>query len=171
MALPSKDIVPYISMCKKLGCNFELGNNFKPWFLQPDTKHKIFVFWDACHMIKLIRNAWGTIKSFEIDGHFIQWYYPELLHSKQEEEGLRLANKLSKRHFNWQNEKMNVRLAVQIFSKSVSDALTFCSQSMQQFKQCAETAKFVKIINDAFDILNCRNVWAKTQFKKKNLRK
>jgi hypothetical protein len=66
-----------------------------------------------------------------------------------------LANKLSKRHFNWQNEKMNVRLAIQMFSKSVSDALTFCAQSVQQFKQCTETAKFVKIINDAFDAETC----------------
>jgi hypothetical protein len=121
--------------------------------LQPATKHTIFLFWDACHMIKLIRNACRTIKSFEINGHFIQWYYLELLHREQGE-GLR-ANKLSKRHFNWQNEKMNVRLAVQMFSKSVSDALTFCAQSMQQFKQCTETAKFVKIINDAFDAETC----------------
>jgi hypothetical protein len=141
-------------MCKKLGCNFELGNNFKPSFLQPATKHTIFLFWDACHMIKLIRNACRTIKSFEINGHFIQWYYLELLHREQGE-GLRLANKLSKRHFNWQNEKMNVRLAIQMFSKSVSDALTFCAQSVQQFKQCTETAKFVKIINDAFDAETC----------------
>jgi hypothetical protein len=95
-------------------------------------------------MIKLIRNGWRTIKSFEINGHFIQWYYPELLHRKQGE-GLRLANKLSKRHFNWQNEKMNVRLAVQMFSKSVSDALTSCAQSTQQFKQCTETAKVEEI--------------------------
>jgi hypothetical protein len=74
---------------------------------------------------------------------------------REQGEGLRLANKLSKRHFNWQNEKMNVRLAIQMFSKSVSDALTFCAQSMQQFKQCTETAKFVKIINDAFDAETC----------------
>jgi hypothetical protein len=122
--------------------------------LHPATKHNIFLFSDSCDMIKLIRNGWRTIKSFEINGHFIQWYYPELLHRKQGE-GLRLANKLSKRHFNWQNEKMNVRLAVQMFSKSVSDALTFCAQSMQQFKQCTETAKFVKIINDASDAETC----------------
>lgn len=47
-----------ISMCEVLGANFEYGTpRFKPWFLHHLAQQPVYVVWDACHMIKLIRNA------------------------------------------------------------------------------------------------------------------
>jgi len=35
------------NMCKCLGANFELGTNFKPYFINPTTKKKVFCFCDV----------------------------------------------------------------------------------------------------------------------------
>lgn len=54
-----------ISMCTDLGANFHYGPKFKPYFLNPITKEECFVFFDFCHMIKLIRNTLGDKKNFK----------------------------------------------------------------------------------------------------------
>lgn len=53
---------------------------------------------------------------------------------------------------------MNVRLAAQLFSTSISDALTFCNSVMALtiFVNVAPTADFLKLINDLFDIFDCK---------------
>ena len=61
---------------------------------------------------------------------------------------------------------MNVRLAAQVFSNSVADALTFLREKEPPFQYVAATAKFCKVINDGFDILNCRNLHSKNPFQK-----
>lgn len=154
-----------LAMSRKLGCKF--ANLSKLWLDHPHTKEKIFIFLNPCHMVKLIRNALRTIKVIKTEKGLIKWDYIEILQQMQEKEGLRLGNKLTKRHTSWQNEKMNVRLAVQTLSKSVSDALIFCSEHYPSFQQSKETSEFLCVINDAFDIMNSRNFWAKTFFNQK----
>lgn len=39
-----------ISMCVSLGANFEIGKNFKPYFIDPVTQNKIYCFFDPCHV-------------------------------------------------------------------------------------------------------------------------
>ncbi|KAE9543700.1 hypothetical protein AGLY_002096 [Aphis glycines] len=64
------DGAPYnLSMCKSLGANFDFSSkDFKPWFHNPsypEKKNEItYVLWDACHMIKLVRNTLGDKKNF-----------------------------------------------------------------------------------------------------------
>lgn len=58
---------------------------------------------------------------------------------------------------------MNVRLAAQTLSSSVSSALMFCEE-LKLISGCKATAEFCKIFNDAFDILNCRNKLAKGDY-------
>lgn len=41
---------------RAVGCKLD-EPNMKPWFLF--NKHKIYVFYDACHMLKLLGNAFG----------------------------------------------------------------------------------------------------------------
>lgn len=57
---------------------------------------------------------------------------------------------------------MKVRLAVQVLSTSVADALEYCEQQLGllSFQGCAATAKFIRVINNAFDILNSRTLKA-----------
>jgi hypothetical protein len=53
---------------------------------------------------------------------------------------------------------MKVKLATQLLSRSVSDALTFCKDNLKldTFQNCSATIEFIQIFNNAFDILNSR---------------
>jgi len=65
----------------------------------------------------------------------------------------------------YKNNKMNVKLAAQTLSESVSTALKFVNQLYsKQFNLPEETAVFCSIFNDAFDLLNVR-----TKFNKKKM--
>lgn len=50
-----------ISMCNKLGASYNVGEDFKSYFLHPLTKSN---FWDPAHMFKLCRNALGGREVF-----------------------------------------------------------------------------------------------------------
>ncbi|CAL9693995.1 unnamed protein product [Knipowitschia caucasica] len=62
-------------------------------------------------------------------------------------------------HIKWERQKMKVKLATQVFSISVADALEYCNQHLQlpQFRGCEETVDFLRTIDAAFDVLNSRN--------------
>jgi len=152
------------SMCTSLGACFELANS-KPFFLNPITKEKVFAFYDPAHMIKLIRNTLGDKKNI-INGknEMIKWEYISKLYVKEKEEGLRAGTKLTSKHIYYGNHKMNVRLAAQILSTSVSDALLFTKTKDSSFDGCNATAEFCLMFNNAFDILNARKKLSNTPF-------
>ncbi|TGZ52334.1 THAP domain-containing protein, partial [Temnothorax longispinosus] len=130
-------------------------------FPHPITKEKVVTFFDPCHMLKLVRNTFGDSKILlDVNNNFVQWSHITELHDIQESEGMHLGNKLRNAHINYSKQKMKVRLATQIFSKSVADALSFCKNDMQleQFHSCEATIQFLSIFNDLFDILNSRNM-------------
>lgn len=96
-----------------------------------------------------------------ISNEIIDFHFLALLNDLQENEGLHLANKLRSRHISFFKQKMKVKLATQLLSRSVADALLFCKDRLQlpDFEKCGATIKFIIFMNDAFDILNSRNVW------------
>lgn len=59
---------------------------------------------------------------------------------------------------------MNLKLASQVLSSSVSCALTFCETLDSEFTNVKSTAEFCMIMNNAFDILNCRTKYSKSPF-------
>lgn len=142
--------------------------NIKPYILHPETGDKIYILLDPCHMIKLCRNTlgdWGVI--YDSEGHPIEWKYFTHLVVLQEEAGLHAATKIRKRHINYQNEKMKVKLAVQTFSESVADAIEYCNLDLRlkEFENSQATVLFCRNINNIFDILNTRNMLSKKQYK------
>ena len=136
-----------------------LDQNFKTYFLHPITQTRIYIFPDPCHMFKLERNHLGDNDIITDDG-VIKWSYIKELHDIQEKEGLHLGNKLRSRHINYKKQIMKVKLASQVFSDSVADSLIFLRDTIKDpfFKHCEETVKFIKIVNDLFDIMNSRNL-------------
>lgn len=154
-----------LSMCSNLGAKFDL-NSLTPWFLNPLTQKKIYVFWDACHMLKLVRNTLGDKEILlEGDGNTIKWEHLKKLFELQQSEGLHAGTKLTKNHLNFQDNRMNVKLAAQTLSQRVHDAITFVNQiGVQGFDDTMGTAKFCLMFNNMFDLLNCRN-----KFSKKNV--
>lgn len=92
----------------------------------------------------------------------IEWQYVKSLFNLQEELGFRFANKLSKRHIHFFNNKMKVKLATQVFSSSVADAIDFLRDSgVPEFKDSEATVHFIRQIDCLFDFLNSRNPFGK----------
>lgn len=158
-----------ISMCITLGANLNYNSNFKPYFTNP-TSEICYIFYDFCHMIKLIRNILGDKKIIKItNGKSILWSYMEKLYEMQCKEGLRVANKLTKKHIYYQNNRINVKLAIQTFSESVYNSFQFFKslddkEIQNTFKNCSETALFCLNFNNMGDMLNCKNRFSKREF-------
>lgn len=112
-------------------------------------------------MLKLVRNTLGASKILIDDqGQEIQWAYLKELHKLQVAEGFNLGNKLSIRHINYEKQKMKVKLAAQLMSQSVADALVFSKDilQLQTFQGAAATIKFLKTFNTLFDIFNSKSL-------------
>ncbi|EFA11634.1 DNA transposase THAP9-like Protein [Tribolium castaneum] len=63
---------------------------------------------------------------------------------------------------------MKVKLAVQVFSTSVVDALEYCNKDLRlaQFNESDATVDFCRIVDKLFDLFNTRNSLSKNMFKK-----
>ncbi|KAL4127030.1 hypothetical protein QTP88_011228 [Uroleucon formosanum] len=149
-----------INMVKILGCGL-YADNFNTSFKVDGVANTISIIPDPAHMVKLIRNAFGEKRQFiDMDGGVIDFEYINKLLILQEDEGCHLANKLKKQHVFYSRQKMKVKLATQLLSRSVSEALTFCRDKLElpAFKDSGPTIKFIKYFNDAFDILNSRSI-------------
>jgi hypothetical protein len=95
------------AILKLLGAQL-LPESLQAYFQHPcDPTAKIYIFLDACHMIKLVRNTmsdWKFLK--DKDGRVVKWQFLEELHKLQESEGLHLANKLRSAHIKWKPQKL-----------------------------------------------------------------
>ena len=154
----------HFTMLSTLGAKMKVPA-LNPSFQHPsDSNEKVHVFLDVCHMLKLVRNTFsdfGVLK--DNNGECISWQYLVELHKLQEQEGLRLGNKMKSAHLQWQKQKMKVNLASQVLSASVADALEYCVKHLKlpQFDKCAATVKFIRVFDHLFDVLNSRNPVAK----------
>ena len=153
----------HMSMLKDLGASLN-PNQLDPSFPHPSSGERVFVLLDVCHMLKLLRNSFATCGLLkDAEGNIIRWQYLEYLHQIQEKEGLHLANKLRQSHMCWQAQKMKVKLAAQTLSKSVADALEYCRDGLRlpEFENCHATVRFLRTVDQLFDVLNSRNKFAK----------
>ena len=84
--------------------------------------------------------------------------FPQL-HLIQEQQGLKLGNKLSANHIEFEKHKMNVKLAAQTMSGSLANAIDFMniSQKQPEFQDSKGTVAFIRILDRLFDMLNYRN--------------
>lgn len=124
---------------------------------------QICLIYDVPHLIKSIRNNLMN-GDFEIGGKKICFKdiedtYAIDVNSKT----ARSMPKITKTHLNpntWQ--KMSVKYATQIFSKSVSASIRTCIATGELKSDTAgNTAEFIMQINDTFDILNSKNLYDK----------
>ena len=100
----------------------------------------------------------GTICSN--DGEKIQWKFFHSLHLIQEQQGLKLDNKLSANHIEFEKHTMNVKLAAQTLSGSVPNAIDGfmdISQKQPEFQDSKGTVAFIRTLDRLFDMLNSRN--------------
>ncbi|KAG0434563.1 hypothetical protein HPB47_019013 [Ixodes persulcatus] len=79
---------------------------------------KVYGLLDACHMLKLMRNLLAEKQCIRDGaGWVVAWEYLEALDSLQQQEGLHAANKLRKKHIDFQRQKMRVSLAAETLSR------------------------------------------------------
>ncbi|ELU17521.1 hypothetical protein CAPTEDRAFT_195474 [Capitella teleta] len=99
------------------------------------------------------------VGAFKSPDGVVRWSYLAALDDLQNSIGLRFANKMTPNHIRYQNNKMKVRLATQLLSTSVADAICFLTESgVPHFENSAPTVEFIKRLDQLFDILNCRSV-------------
>ena len=130
-------------------------------FKHPTTDTRIYCILDACHMLKLCRNTFAE-QTISSPRGTISFNYIKKLHEVQEAEDLKLANKISAAHINFCNKKMNVRLAAQVLSSGVADAIDFLRVSGDsRFAGSEATTEFIRIFDQLFDIMNTRSSYGK----------
>ena len=118
-----------LSMMKELGANLDV-NNPDLHICKDKPGPKIHFIHDVCHTLKLVRNAWHKHKKIK-NGDVIDWTYIERLYELQSREHLKCANKLSCAHIFFQNNKMKVKYAAQLLSRSVSLSLKYCRENLK----------------------------------------
>ena len=154
----------HFTMLQQLGACLDI-ENLQCYFTHPgDKNRKVYILLDVCHMLKLLRNTLGSYGTLiDNEGDKICWKYIVELQKLQDDEGLRLGNKLKLAHIKWEQQKMKVDLAAQALSASVTDAIEYCTNVLKlpQFQGSKATVKFIRHIDHLFDILNTRNPCAK----------
>lgn len=108
-------------------------------------------------MLKLARNALATLRQIKAEDGIIDYTYIEKLIYHQEATGLRLANKLTRQHLNWQGNKMKVRLAAQVLSSSTADSLDYLRRNISGFKEAGPTINFIRKVRGLTVLKFCPN--------------
>ena len=152
----------------------QLGVDLNPFSLvsvfdHPTLPHQQLHFlFDPCHLLKLTRNLLGdykVLKHIDCTGriHLIKWSYIQALDDLQQTQFLNIANKIKGNHIKYTKHKMKVKLAAQVFSSSVADAIDFLREDIKHpsFAGSEATVTFIRNIDMLFDFLNTRNPFAK----------
>lgn len=152
MTLTSDGLPANIKVAKELGADF--ANN-KPFFTSPTNEnHKIFIIWDAPHLIKIARGRLAEKKLFH-NGKPLKWELIKLLHEQQQRRNLNLGNELTDLHINYNGKKMNVRIAAQTLSHEVADNLEQSSDDGEiGFEDVSEEVMYLRTIRNLFDVMN-----------------
>jgi len=131
-----------------------LGVTIENPFFYRDGKIIYFVF-DSPHLIKLVRNHFRKT-GFNIKEKKIRWYHVQRLYDLDtKDKGARLAPKIGKYHIDLSDlTKQKVKLATQIFSRTVSAALHTLVATKQVRHTFLDTAEFIEQMDTLFDTLN-----------------
>lgn len=142
----------FVTEYHKLRCSFKhLTADYHVYFVP-----------DACHNLKLARNALSKLTVFKSSSGLIKWRHITELHDLQKDLNLKIANKLSDAHINFRGNIMKVKYAAQTLSQSTADAMDFLKLTeIDGFRDCTATIEFIRIIDETFDFLNSRNPFAK----------
>lgn len=150
---PSTNIATF----KNLGANFDAD---RPYFMNPFEEGRIiYAVLDVPHMLKLARNCLASKKTlYDGDDNKIEWRFVENLVSLQISKNFNLGNKLSKSHIEWENRKMNVRLAAETLSNSCATSIEYLNKVLKNdnFRGSEGTVKYMQVFDSLFDIMNTK---------------
>lgn len=147
-----------LSLCSRLGCSLDIDNP-KTYFVNSFDSSKIFIIFDPCHMIKLIRNSLGDLDYIQ-DPQLgrVKWAHFVSL-EKFRVNNKFMTHRLTKRHIQYYRNKMNVRLAMQTFSNATGTSMEYLKQiGIPAFRDSTATINFVKKLNTISDIMNTKRI-------------
>lgn len=152
ITLTSDGLVANVAVATKLGADFK---NNKPYFTSPTNEnHKIYIIWDAPHLIKIARGRFAE-KTLIRNGKPLKWSLIKQLHDLQKTRNFNLGNKLSEIHINYKGKKMNVRIAAQTISHEIADGLQQLHDDKEiGFEEVSEVVEYLRTIRNLFDIMN-----------------
>ncbi|XP_073747955.1 DNA transposase THAP9 isoform X3 [Callorhinus ursinus] len=161
LAVTSDATAHSVQMAKALGIHID-GDNMKCTFQHPSSSsQQIAYFFDSCHLLRLIRNAFQNLQSIHFINGTAHWQHLVELGALGEQE---LANmeRLPRKLTNLKNHVLKMNCAAQVFSESVASALEcLLSLGLPPFQNCIGTVHFLRLINNLFDIFNSRNCYGK----------
>ena len=144
--IPEDDINPEASVI------YRVANVFS------EEKRFIYFFSDPPHLIKTARNclsnsgAGRCTRFMWNDGMFVLWNHISEIFYEDRDRGLHLLPKLTYDHIKLTSYSiMNVRLAAQVLSSTVSRVL------LKYKPDAVATAKFCEMMDSFFDIVNIKN--------------
>lgn len=143
------------SMCELMGAIFDVySDDFGPHFKFENKK--IRIIFDFSHVEKLIRNTLSKKEViYDAENNKIKWEYFERLVQFKDQRNFAFSHKLTQAHINWKTNPMNVKIAVQTFSASTANAMEFLmDQGHPEFVGAGPTIRFIRLINDLFDVCN-----------------
>lgn len=155
------------TMAKLLGANLDVTSaDFRPYFFH-GSGQKIFIFFDNCHMLKLVRNTLGDIGVlFNSNDEKIEWSYFQKLLEFGKTEGFACTHKMTKKHIEFRRNVMKVELAVQTLSASTAKSMSFLKErSIEEFRDVHPTVYYAQIFNDLFDVFNTKKIINQNPFK------
>lgn len=156
------------TMFKLLGANLDVFSNSFQTFFYGRNNEKIYITFDACHLEKLVRNTIGE-KKIIYDGtkEKIEWKYFLDVVQHQESRNLHGFHKMTRNHLKFKNNKMKVRLAVEILSNSTAQTMLYLKEKgVPEFLDCEPTTKFIFVFDKLFDIFNTKSFEKENIFKK-----
>lgn len=155
------------TMAKLLGANLNvMSNSFQPYFFNGNGQ-KIFLMYDNCHLLKLVRNSIGNLGVISTGSNEkIEWSYFEKLLQFVKSRGFEHSHKLTKKHIEFRKNVMKVELAVQTLSSSTAKSMLFLKNlGIAEFENVTPTADFAQTFNDLFDVFNTKKDTDENPFK------
>lgn len=161
LAVTSDATAHSVQMAKALGIHMD-GDDLKCTFQHPSSSsQQIAYFFDSCHLLRLIRNAFQSFQSIQFMNGTAHWRHLVELAALGEQE-LAGMEGLPGRLADLKNHVLKMNCAAQVFSESVAGALEgLLSLGLPPFQNCIGTVHFLRLINNLFDIFNSRNCYGK----------
>lgn len=152
ISITNDGLAANITTNEALGANYD---GAKPYFMSPThPQQKIYTIFDPPHMLKLVRKHFASNMIYH-HGDLVNWDLLKLLVEKQSMDNFNLCNKLTKKHIDWHQNEMNIKLAAETLSNDTADALEqLFRDGYDNFNDNLTTANFIRFIDRAFDCLN-----------------
>lgn len=153
------------TMCNEFGANLDVFSaDFKPYITVKEQR--ICIFFDICHMFKLVRNRLAAKEELFDEENKIKWqYFIDLVQLRKS--GFSLTHKMTRAHIEFAQNKMRVYLAVETLSDSTANSMELLmNKGLPQFAGAEHTIKFIRVFNTLFDILNTKHDKRESPFKK-----